>query len=219
MFLVASLALFAMLLPACAAKSLLGEYSPWECNRIEPRPARVALETETERGRYLEDEIRRLERELIARANNCPVQPPVTPPRPTEQPEDDQTFDRDRWEDRDITMLDGCWILDSDYSVRNIETNVVTSVKSWKVCFDNAGGGNQELELTDGKVCKSDVTAEFSDDGKLVFKDVGDVPCTGGLKIFQRTITCTLGQDSRAVCKSKSSHGGSESNVSLRRER
>lgn len=215
-FLLASLALFAALLPACAARSVLGGFSPWECSRVEARPAQVALEVEADRTRVLEAEIRRLERELIASANNCPVQPRQSLPDPDEE----ATFDRDRWEERDITVLEGCWELESDYTVYNLRTQEPYPVKDWRICFDESGRGDQSLSISTSTRCSGRVTATFDEANKLTIADEADLPCQGQFGMLQRRLTtCTLGSDQRAVCSTRDLVNDGVAEVQLRRER
>lgn len=225
-FLAAALVLVFALLPACAAISFLG-IVPEDCRPPLPDPATARMEREAERGALLLAEIRRLERQLLARAN-CPVAPPPAPPAPEPEPEpeppadpppeqtEDQ-FDRDRWEQGDISIMEGCWLLDSDYKLRHIETGELITVPFWRACFDADGNGTQELRMSNGAECSGPMTADFTSDTEMQLSDNADVPCSQGLRIFKRTTQCTLDQNDRAVCVSRN-QGGS-SNIRLKRDR
>lgn len=206
--LVAIVAVWRLLLPACASLAP-GQGLFGLCPSVAPPPARAQAADEIARGRTLEAEIEALQRELAARAD-CP--PPahraaLPPPQ----------IDAERWEEGDVTLLDGCWSVDSDYRVRHRDSGEIVTVPFWRACFDAEGRGRQELRMSDGTTCDSGLTARFQENGALRLEDDGDSPCSGGRQLLKRAGDCTLGEDGRARCKLRDRYG--ETAVELRRER
>lgn len=156
----------------------------------------------------LERRVAGLERALASA--ECDSPPPDAASEPDIREED--------WNNRDVSLLEGCWSLDSDYQLRDVDTGVLSSVSNWRMCFDDMGFGSQTLIFEDGSVCESSrVNAEFNQNGDLVIADNEDVECTNNFKIFERDTTCVLVQDGSASCVSKQEETGGGSNVRLRR--
>lgn len=213
-FLISALALIVILLEACAIFSNLFGYVPAFCAKPEPLPETKRLEREVARGKLLEAEIRRLERELLAKAN-CPIAPPATP---EPQPPSDG-IDRDLWEQGDLSVLEGCWELESDYQAKVIQTGQPFTITEWRACFDAEGNGTgQRFKASHGPVCSGPQRAEFDGNGSMIIRDLGNVPCTQNFRFLQRTITCTLNEDDRADCIATDTAGGA-SQIKLRRAR
>ena len=217
-FLITVLVVLLLLLRACAVVFLLFGVVPDFCAEPAPAPRASELDTEQQRSTLLKAEIRRLERELLARAN-CPVAPPPPPPEPEPERAQDE-FDRERWEQRDLSVLEGCWLLDSDYRAQVIGTGEPFGITHWRACFDaNGNGTGQRFETSLGPVCEGPQRAEFDANGALIIRDIGDVPCTQNFKFLERTITCALNARNRADCVAtdrQTEDGGS--NIKLRRE-
>lgn len=139
-------------------------------------------------------------------------------PFPIGQVEAPKAIDTEAWENRDVSLLDGCWELDSDLSFLNRVTGEIRAAQTWKMCFDGAGNGTQNLSLDGGGVCTSDqVSAAFDDAGNLVVQDNSDIQCSDSTYIYERIITCQLADDGTASCVSRQPETGSRSSLSLRR--
>ena len=96
---------------------------------------------------------------------------------------------------------------------------MITTITEWETCFDANGRGNQQLRMTDGSTCTSDVTAGFLDNGQLRILDQGNVSCDNNTFIYERQMTCDLDQNNRAQCVSRqASRGSGGSSVRLRRK-
>ncbi|MEM7423491.1 MAG: hypothetical protein AAF334_07190 [Pseudomonadota bacterium] len=224
-FLGAALILIFALLPACAVVTSLTGVVPARCEPPPPDPETQRLDREVARGKLLEAEIRRLERQLLAKAN-CPVAPPPPPPPPPAPPpapepppeETEDRFDRERWDEGDISLMEGCWLLDSDYSVVFRRTGLRLTVPYWRACFDAEGNGTQTVRLSDGAECSVPLSAEFIEGEGMRFQDQRTVPCSGGKSLYRRTANCTLDDQDRAVCVMDDDGGGS-ANIRLRRDR
>ena len=127
-------------------------------------------------------------------------------------------IDVEAWEDRDVTLLEGCWMLDSDYQLADRDTGAISEVVAWEMCFDSAGNGSQTLVFDDGTQCRSSqVTAAFADDGNLVMSDNTDVSCEENWLIYERTMTCVLDAAGTASCVSSQEETGSRTPVRLHR--
>lgn len=156
----------------------------------------------------LERRVAGLERALASM--ECGALPPGQASEPDIREED--------WNNRDVSLLEGCWSLDSDYRIRNEDTGVLNPVDTWQMCFDDTGAGSQTLIFEDGSVCESNrVRAEFSQKGALVIGDNEDLVCSDQFRIFERHITCLLGRDGSATCISRQEETSGGSNVRLRR--
>ena len=216
-FLVLAIVVFRLVLPACAALPLVGKLFPSRCPGANVSVLDPELRAERERQGALQARIGQLEREILALAH-CPVVVPEPEPEPEPEP-DRSAIDRERWENRDLGLLEGCWQLDSNYQTRDVQTGVITSVADWRVCFDDQGNGTQRLVFSTGEVCEEPMSARFSDAGKLLMRDDGDVQCDRGTRIFEREMACELDQDNHANCISKPvRRQGGGAQVQFRRE-
>ena len=123
------------------------------------------------------------------------------------------------WQRRDLAALEGCWELNTDYRFQDVQTSVVRSATNWSVCFDRAGKGRQKIELTGGNVCEAPVEASFPAPDQLQLRDVTDIPCTGGLQIFQRVVECRRQDSAEIACSSRQpARANAPSRVGLRRK-
>ena len=193
--LLAGLAAWAALLviPSCGLD--LGPLGRLDhCPPASERPAE--LNTEIERQALLTDRLNGLQLQL-AMLPDCPPPPPEPSPDP-------DRLDAEKWQESDITLLDGCWSLASDLSFEDIETREVSDAVSWEMCFDSLGRGDQEIVMSDGATCSGPVTASFLEDGRLRIEDHGDVHCSDGFYIYRRIITCELEPGGEAACQSLS---------------
>ncbi len=123
---------------------------------------------------------------------SAPQQTSPLPPR-ADLPEE-------RWNRGDLTVLEGCWSLASDYQLRNVGTGQIYIVRAWRTCFDRTGVGRQTLTYDDGSVCEGGALGSF-EGNNLLIDDVSNVPCTGGGgPIERRIIRCERTNDTRADC-------------------
>ena len=125
---------------------------------------------------------------------------------------DDQTpkIDTSLWEQGNLEVLNGCWKLDWDYKMREVDTNEIVGVTSWDVCFKSGAEiGIQTLLFEDGERCtEQPIKGEFKnidDQSKLYLDDTKDVDCDSGGVVFQRRMECELMQDGAyAICATSS---------------
>ena len=201
-----------------------------------PAPPAVAatgpaeLDRERLRERALQERLDRLQLTLAA-APACPVPPPaadpppvaeVTPPEvppaeaaPSEGlPAEVALIPEQEWEDRDVTLLEGCWTLISGIEITDVATDQLYGVRDWQICFDEAGNGRQTIVFEDGTTCDGAMTAQFLDNGNLRFEDDADIICTGGFRIFRIINECERLDDGTARCSGRQPDQGTEDIVS-----
>lgn len=220
-----------LLIPACsilpAAVASYLNFCP-NTGDLEVRRALIVVADDNQR---LAAEVARLERELGATQCTAvyeepepPVAPPVTPPAPPPVAEPDpEVIDRDRWGQRDLALLEGCWELDSNYRTTNVRTRVVTDYNDWRICFQPGGAGRQRMVGVANTrpprtvVCEDSLNAAFNDAGNLVISEPRNLQCNDRSFIYRREITCRLDSAGRARCDSLQPELGRRSPVGLRR--
>ena len=210
----AAIGLAALVLPACGIAPLAWLQT---CPRPGP-PASTRLDALAERQRALEAEIAGLQRRVAA-LPACEVPAPVVPPEPvvTAPPAAAPDIPRDRWDERDLSVLDGCWNLDSDYAMQDVQTRAISQVSAWQMCFDAAGRGQQTLRFPNGMTCSGPLGSTFNADGNLEIDDIADVACSQGARIFRRISTCSLNREGRADCVSRSVDHPGRATFTMRR--
>jgi hypothetical protein len=221
--LVATVAAAALtLLPACAVRL------PWRAvvDTCPPRPgpgaAVLAAEAAEAERLALTREVQALERAIasIRCAVVAPVPEPAPEPLPEPVPEPRQAevapappptpapprtesgIDRERFENRDLAAMEGCWELVTRYDVRDRRTGRVTSFRNWRICLDANGRGSETMRSVNGVQCRGPVTASFGRDGGFVIREPANLPCNNGTEIYRRVITCRLDRAGRANCDS-----------------
>lgn len=193
------------LLQACGLRlPLTGTVLSW-CETPQAQGLRDRQADEDRITGDLGARIAALERDLArleCRAD--PPPPPLPPLRPKPRPEPPETpsgLDPDAFEDDDISVMEGCWQLSSDYAVREIRTGLITEFRYWRICFDAAGNGTQEMRATNGVSCKGTVSGRLAGDGRLTMRESGNLKCDNSSEIYRRDITCTLDASGTARCE------------------
>jgi hypothetical protein len=218
----------ARILPACAVGVFDWANACPPAREVAASDRRDALEA---RRAALEAEIAALQRRVAALpacrrvAAAPPPPPPVVvptarperaPPPPPEPPRD---IDRERWEDRDISLLEGCWDLDSNFETVSAGGQRYP-VDSWSMCFDANGNGSQNFRAFRDRIpCNGPVRGRFDPDGRMSIDFVRDAECRGGGRILRREATCELTPEGRARCSSIRESDGLRQTFVLRRRR
>lgn len=192
----AALALFALfsgLLPSRLAVPL----APIQQCHVDPDEV-AALDEQAqtnERHGVLQAELARLVQEEGRRRLLCPLPAIATPP----------ALPHDRWNQHDLSMLEGCWSRISNMTVRDIATDRALPVATWRICFDRQGTGSQTLTLQNGSQCTGSVQATFADN-RLVTQAAR---CTGpSFGTFVRSEqVCTRVSDDEADCVGRDLEG------------
>ncbi len=138
----------------------------------------------------------------------CPVAvlpPPAPVPLPAPVPPPRADLPRDQWDQQDLTMLAGCWHLSTAIQTRD-DRGVGSPIKTWRMCFDGAGRGNQETTLQDGRHCSGPLDAVFTGVGLL--RVTHTQPCSGpGLTMSQAILQCHRLSDAEAQCDGRNPDG------------
>lgn len=108
---------------------------------------------------------------------------------------------QERWERRDLGMLEGCWNLDSTVTVTNEARTQSSKLQSWRMCFDGAGAGQQTMVTEDGRRCEGPLAASF--DGASTLLVTEPARCRGSLSMNRSTRSCQRVSDSEAVCEGR----------------
>lgn len=131
-----------------------------------------------------------------------PPPPPLAREEPPAPPPPQPDIRQDQWDRRDVSLLEGCWDLDSNFET--VEPgNVRHPVRSWSMCFDANGQGRQEFRaFRDQRPCFGGVRGHFAGTGDLNINFTENARCRPGGEIIRRNATCTLRPDGRAACTS-----------------
>lgn len=212
-------------LQACTLNApFLARWLPQNCRGEAEQAALLRLSALRAEHATLLRDIREKENELgkIQCVADHPEPPPIVLPAPTPEPpppppRDETTIDEDAWRNRDLAVLDGCWELETNMRVTNIQTGKVSHYTEWTMCFDANGAGTQNMSATNGATCNGTVSGRFLDDGQLRIDEPGDLPCSDGMDILRRVGTCTLSGDGTARCNLYQPERGGRDTVRLRR--
>ena len=142
----------------------------------------------------------------LAPAPVAPTPAPAPAPAPPAQP-----LPVDRWANKDLTVLQGCWNLG-----RDAPTVMATSgftrrqedctAKAGRICFDAKGHGEREQTVScpssGTMTCRAPVTGQFGADGTFGTTQP-DVTCTGAstARWVGRTLSCRRVDDAHASCR------------------
>ncbi len=207
----ASVAAFA-LLPACGARlPFLGG----NC----PAPEVIAAEERLSAlGAEREDLIRRvsaLEREVgVLDCVAATDEPPATASVP---PATEPAIDAEAWNSRDLSLLEGCWALDSTFQTVNTQTGVTSRYTTWRMCFGANGTGREEMTSDTGVTCAGSVAASFDAGGGLVIEEPGNLMCGDGAFIYRMVSRCGLNPDGTAACRIEQPEINRAGSVTFRR--
>jgi len=197
-----------LLLPACAVIAPVFPV-PFGFCPAPASPPGGALDTLGAEHRDLVAELRRLSRELNAKA--CA---PVTQAVPEASP----VPDRAAWNRGDISAMQGCWSLDSDFSVQDKTSGRIVPQQDWQVCFDASGKGHQVMKSKTGTTCEGEVTGAFDRPGELVMDEPGNLMCDDGSYIYRRHTVCTLDERDYATCEGVQPETGGRGQAKLKRQ-
>lgn len=161
-----------------------------EENRGEELRTLLATLTEEVGRRQLQCPIAVIPQPAPAPPAPPPAQPPPAPPR--------ADLPQERWDRRDLSMLEGCWTLGTTLYVFNDDRTRRAGVSSWRMCFDGAGRGAQTITLEDGRRCTGPLGASFNGDALLVTEPT---ECAGpGLNLSRSERLCRRLGDTEADC-------------------
>ncbi len=140
----------------------------------------------------------------------CPVamlpQAPAPAPRPSPAPPPRADLPQDRWDRRDLAMLEGCWSLYTAITVFNEDGTRSSKIRSWRQCFDGHGAGRQTIALEDGRQCEGALAASFGQDA--VLRVTEPTACHGTLHLSRNERLCRRLGDDEAECNGRTIEGG-----------
>jgi hypothetical protein len=116
-----------------------------------------------------------------------------------------QDLPQDRWDRRDLSMLEGCWHKYTSMATYNYDTGQAYRVRDWTLCFDRQGRGSQTITYDDGNQCRNPLRAEFTADTRLLIKDLSR--CQGGRGLLLTESSCQRVSDTEAVCNMRDREG------------
>lgn len=204
-----------VLLRACGLGALAWNFCP-AADEVAPE-----LIAESERGAALGAQVRQLELDVLRNRLACsaeaPPKPPLELPNSPDPVQPQQTAARKsepplpakRWDDKDLTLLKGCWQLGKETQTRLRQGNKteVCNVKAGTICFGEDGTGERQQEALcksgSGFTCKAPVTATFGNDKTLRTKQP-QVTCTPpSISWFgdPNALTCVRVDDKHANCR------------------
>ena len=175
----------------------------------DPTPIlKASLDAAQADGKRLAAELAALEGDIKNRLAQCkPVEaakPPPPPPPPAALP-------ADRWAQKDLGMLQGCWRLGRD-TQGNIGFGGRTQrceVKAGRICFGGNGSGERSTTATcpgTGTItCNAPITARFGNDNTLGTTQRA-VPCNTSQAFWNgppNSLTCRRVNDTLALCRDK----------------
>ena len=179
--------------------------APAQCTVVPgQREAMLAQANEESRTAELRTLLATMTEEVGRRQLQCPIPvlpaPPARPqtpiPAPTLPPRAD--LPQERWDRRDMTMLEGCWTLTTGIRVGPNAASMVP-VRTWRMCFDGQGAGQQTMVLESGASCEGPLAASF--DGGDQLHVTQPRSCTGpGLSLNRSDMQCRRISDSEATC-------------------
>lgn len=137
-----------------------------------------------------------------------PKEPPKDPPKQqaAAPPPPKQDLPEDKWNKKDVSMLQGCWTRISNMRVKRVG-GPEFPVRSWRICFDQRGRGKQDLVWENGTTCSGPVTARFTPGGELRM-DEAQAPCSDNSYNFRATTECQRRDDGTADCVRRLPNGG-----------
>jgi len=140
----------------------------------------------------------------------CPVaalpQAPAPAPRPSPAAPPRADLPQDRWDRRDLAMLEGCWNLYTAITVFNENGTQASKIRSWRQCFDGHGTGRQTIALEDGRQCEGALAASFGQDA--VLRVTEPTACHGTLHLSRNERLCRRLGDDEAECNGRTIEGG-----------
>ena len=183
----------------------------------DPTPVlKVSLDEAAADGRKLAAEVAALAADIErARAQCKPVEPPKPPPPkppPVTQappPPPPPPLPADRWAQKDLTMLQGCWRLGRDTrgSLALSGRSEMCDVRAGRICFGSNGGGERQstsvCPSTGTITCTAPITARFGNDSTLGTTQpaVACSPSTAQWTGPPNRLTCRRVSDTLALCR------------------
>ena len=161
------------------------------------------VDREKKHEQQLRQRLASLNQSLGQRRQGCPI-PVIPAPRPP------APLPADRWAQKDLSMLQGCWRLGRDtqttYSAGG-GLPEICGVKAGSICFGSNGGGERQTTIvcpSAGTItCKAPITARFGNDDTLGTTQPA-VSCSPPSKTWNgpiNSLACRRVSDTLALCR------------------
>jgi outer membrane murein-binding lipoprotein Lpp len=226
LLLVLALLIASWLLRTCAAVEPSANVVTLEAERPPPPPPahpdptpvlKASLDGAAADGRKLAAEVAALEADVKRALAQCkPVEPPKPPPPkppPVAQasPPPPPPLPADRWAQKDLSMLQGCWRLGRDTrgSLDQSGRSEMCDVRAGRICFGSNGGGERQstsvCPSTGTIACAAPITARFGNDDTLGTTQpaVRCSPPTAQWNGPPNGLTCRRVSDTLALCRDR----------------
>lgn len=136
-----------------------------------------------------------------------PPAPPPPPPQALPSSAPGAALPVDRWANKDLSVLQGCWDLGQEApTVVSARGREECTTKVGRICFGANGQGQREQTVSCPRagtmVCRAPVTGSFQPDGTFRTTQ-NDVTCQGGSGAawLGRTLSCRRIDDAHASCR------------------
>lgn len=180
---------------------------------VDPTPVlKTSLDEAAADGRKLAAELVALEADIKRALAQCkPVEPPKPPPPkpPPVAQAPPPPLPADRWAQKDLTMLQGCWRLGRDTrgSLALSGRSEMCDVRAGRICFGSNGGGERQstsvCPSTGTITCAAPITARFGNDSTLGTTQpaVACKPSVASWTGPPNRLTCRRVSDTLALCR------------------
>jgi hypothetical protein len=178
---------------------------------------KASLDAAEADSRKLSAELAALEADIRNKMAQCkPIEPPkpVEPPKPppvAKAPPPPPPLPADRWAQKDLGMLQGCWRLgqDTQGSIGMGGRSEMCAVKAGRICFGANGSGERRstavCPATGTITCAAPITARFGNDNTLGTTQPA-VRCNPGQAAWTgppNSLSCRRVSDTLAVCRDR----------------
>jgi hypothetical protein len=166
--------------------------------------------------KQLKAKLAALQADLRNKVAQCkPVEPPKPPPPPpppvAKAPSPPPPLPADRWAQKDLGMLQGCWRLghDTEGSIGVNGRAASCAVKAGRICFQGNGGGERQTTAVcpgTGTIrCTAPITARFGNDTTLGTTQpaVRCDPTGTSWNGPPNSLTCRRVSDVLAICRDR----------------
>jgi hypothetical protein len=180
----------------------------------DPTPTlKAALDEAQADQRTLKAELAALSADLRNKVEQCkPVEakpPPPPPPPPVAKAPPPAPLPADRWAQRDLGMLQGCWRLgrDTQASIGFSGNSEICAVRAGRICFQGNGTGERETTAQCPRIgtirCAAPISARFGNDNSLGTTQpvVRCSPAVANWAGPQNSLTCRRVSDTLAICR------------------
>ena len=181
----------------------------------DPTPLmKASLERDQADGEALQAELVALQGDIAKKVAACrPPEPPkpIEPPKPAEAPKPPPALPADRWAQKDLGLLDGCWKLgrDTKGSIGANGRSEACDIRAGEICFRGGGRGERKTTAvcpgTGTITCAAPITAKFGNDSTLSTTQPA-ARCSPTQTVWNGApngLTCRRVSDTLALCRDK----------------